>query len=151
MAIVKRIKYWFTTKEKCAIFDDNGKHISTIKVPVGENRVVVKINGKKRAYNVLRDKATKVRVKKIIDDEDYYFYNINDPMPQSIKKEVTPVIDSETYNIMLEAEVIKKLNSLTSKGLFGNLNPTVVVTVLIIIVVGYYLFSGGSLGGGGVP
>ena len=129
------------TKRIAVFYDDKGEEIG--KKSFSKTDKTFKYKG--RSYNNYHDEATFTTIKRWYWDIELYHYNINNPNPMVINKKVEPILDSETYNVMLETKVIRDLNNVGAKGLLANITPLQIIIGVVILVV-VYLFATGQGG-----
>ena len=141
MSLLENIYYFFSAKEKALILDDNGEEITKVDIK-RKSKIFVYNNG---TYNVKRGELRPFKSTKFFFFNHLtYFYNIGNPDPLRFNKPDggwKPILDPKTYNIMLEVEVIRKLNTLNN-GFLKNLKPIHLILGAIAIGVIYYISTG---------
>lgn len=141
MAILKKIYYFFSAREKAAMLNDDGEVIAYAKILEKSNTFDFN-DGK---YVVRRNLIKPLKSKSFMFDHHLYFYNIGNPEPLNFKKGNTkgwePLIEPDLLNRLLEAEIIKKLNTV-DEGMFKNIKPIhVIIGIVIIAAIVYYVTS----------
>jgi hypothetical protein len=147
MAILKQIYYFFSSREKAGMLNDDGEIIQYVKIKEKSNTFEYKTDDKSVGlYNVKRNQVKPLVYKGWLFSHHTYFYNIGNPDPLSFSKPHNgwmPVIDPKLFSILMEAEVIKQLNTVN--------NPiskkTIIWIIIICAVLGvlYYLAQSGNL------
>lgn len=127
---IKRYWAWF--------YDDRGEFIGKSRFSKYDS----KFKFKNKQFNVIRDKATEVKLDYVLWEKRVYQYNINNPNPFILDKKHEPIINSEVYNIHLETKIIKDLNDLSKSGLSALLTPRNIIIALILIGIITYVATG---------
>jgi hypothetical protein len=146
-SILKKVYYFFSPREKAAMLNDDGEVIDYVKIKEKSNTFLYD----EGTYNVKRNKVIPLKSKSFMFDHHLYFYNVGNADPLGFKKgtspEWSPILEPKVYNILLEAEIIKKLNTVDS-GFLKNLKPIYIIGVVVFIGILYYLYTTGAFGGG---
>lgn len=131
-------------KEYAKIINDDGLLIKIKKIKLSEND----FSWKGKTYNVVRNQAhrdTRQKYLGIITHYIYY-YNVKNPNPLAYNKTSNafePLIDAELYNKLLEANILKKLNTVPFEML-KNLTPQqIIIGLLVIVAIGTMIAKGG--------
>lgn len=132
---------------KAVFFDDNG-------LPVGQkslkyNELTFSFND--ASYNFLPSESSYFKRKGLWKTTKYYFYNVNDPMPLKIQKNIEPLIRSDVYKTILDSDLVKKLNPRKTNllDLIGGWKGLIILGIAVLLI--YYFLNGGSLTGSEVP
>lgn len=131
-------------KEWAIIKNDDGFTVAKVKL----KDIDAKFEWNGGTYVIDRQSAHRDMIKGVIVDQFRYFYNVNNPMPLAFNKSnklFGPMIDPKALNIMMEAEVLKKLNTV-DKGLFANIKPQHLIIGAIAVIAIYVMYSKGMLG-----
>lgn len=96
-------------------------------------------------YNFLPQFSSYHKVTKIIKSVKYYLYQVGNPMPLVISTPVIPVINAQTYSVILKSDLVKKLNpgSANLWDLIGGWKGLIIGLIIIGVIV--YFMNGGSL------
>lgn len=99
-----------------------------------------------RGYNFIPLKSSFFKVQHVFNSTKYYFYSLDNPNPLLIKNKLeTPVLTSEEFGVLLETDVIKKLNDLSKKNwLLELLTPTNLIILAVVIGLVYWFSTKGS-------
>ena len=124
-------------KHKAVFFDLHGHFVGIKTLKWKEESFAFK----ERLYNFIPDKSFKLRY--WFSSTKYYFYNIDNSMPICLNGENKGIIDPVAYKRILETDLIKKLNALSSNGIFAWLmQPKVLIVIAVLIAVALWFGSG---------
>ena len=123
------------------LFDDNGDEFGKKRFKRKEEY----FTKNKKSYIIDVKNASYFKKEGFILDKKYFFYNKNNPSPLRLDKKCEPILNSDSFNSLLETKVIREMNKL-DKGTFGDLftfrNILIVLGVLGVI---YYFSTGGTI------
>lgn len=133
----------FWRKYKAIFYDDKGNYAG-IK---GFNRKEKSMDYGKGTYNIDLNCSYFDR-KAFFHDKRYYYYSLNNPNPVLMNKKAEPILNSESYNIMLKTKVLRDLNELSKgSGLGDLLTPRNIIIGLAIIGIIIYFATGNKITG----
>lgn len=126
-------------KHKALIFDSSGRLLGMKRISWKKRT----FDFENRLYNFLPDNSTFFKIRRLFSTTKYYLYNFDDPNPIVLNGINQPVVDSEAYKIVLETDLIKKLNDIHSFNILAFLTqPKVIIVILVIIGLIWYFSSG---------
>lgn len=123
------------------LYDNRGEELKKIRFKANDTT----FKYKERQFNIEENKLSVFKIKGLLFDYYYYFYNIDCPSGFLFDKRKSVIIDSETYNIMLETKLAKQLNDLSKFNLSDYITFTNIVIVCAVIGVIWYFASGGTI------
>lgn len=126
---------------KAKMFNDKGEHIKD----KWFSNFAKTFEFKNKAFNIKHKDATFFDTKGFFYDTRYYLYNIDNPDPFKLEKKVKPVMDSETYNLMLKTNIAKKLNDISKSGFLDFLKEPKNLIMAVVSLILFYLVSTGQL------
>jgi hypothetical protein len=138
---IKKYPLFMGIVRKAIIYDKKGNWYKTVNITHKHNFFYVK----DRAYNIILE-GSYFRIKGVLWNTDYYFYNIDNANPYIFDKNGLPVLNTILYNVNLKTEVAKKLNDANKYGWLSELmTPRNIIIGIILIAVIYYFSTGGTI------
>lgn len=128
-------------REKALIFDSDGVLSTTISILPEENTF------KYKNFEYLVDRTntlTKIIIRRLLEKETYYFYNINETTPLQLKYELsTNALSPKEFYTLMNTQQLVNLNK--SGGAFTDLfkDPKKLLVIAGIGVIVYIILSGG--------
>lgn len=136
---LKPITDWCT--HYALFFGDNGEYLGKKKLNYKES--TFKYN--KGVYHFLPLYSSHFKLKGIMKTKKYYHYNINNPMPLIIKKNVEPLFYPKVYKTILDSDLVTKLNPKKNELMDFLFSWKGIVLVLVVGGALYYFSSGGTI------
>lgn len=136
---IKPISDWCS--HVAVFYGNHGEYIGQKKLNYNERYFEYKGGN----YNFIPEKASFMKRVGIIMKTKYYHYNIGEPMPLLFDRKVRPVISADVYKMILDSDLVKKLNpkKMSLLDLVGGWKGIILILVIGAII--YYLVSGGDI------
>lgn len=131
----------FFEVRKAEFYDDRGEFLNT--KWFSKHKPTFKFQ-EKTFINDTKNPSFKL-AKGLLYNTKFYHYNINNPKPLVLNHKVEAgEITSEQLNIIIETDVLKKLNSVNS-GFLANLDFKTIAIIAVVCIAGYYIFKNGGI------
>lgn len=134
---------WFLKLKKAKMFDDKGEFVENVLFSAKETT----FKYRKGSYVIDLNCPSYFDDTNYLWDTRYFFYNIGNPSPKILSKKEQPIINADVFNVIMETDIMRKLNELSKDGLQKYLTFRNIIIVVGGILVYYYISTNGGIGG----